>query len=256
MGGFHPSRGVGQAEEGEHGGAFFLTIRSRGVDGNMETAVGEGEMVGKGTVRAEGNFLAVDGDLRPGDGTTINDQFCVHMYGKSAVSPAGAGAKAGGDAAGAQLEEAAAKRLGDFEGADADPPDQIAAEIIEDAIGHARGNEATERVGEGERVSLPLEPGQGFGQRLSRFYLRLDEIEQLAEGVVEGDSDEFHLLIGGRVVPRRQGFPGEGQLMEGAVPAVVAQFRLEAGPRAVHREIPFRGNPEKYESGGSFPDPK
>ena len=42
---------------------------------------------------------------------------------------------------------------------------------------------------------------------------------------MEGDGDEFHFLVGGRVVPRGQDFPGKGKLMEGEIEEKVQVIR-------------------------------
>jgi hypothetical protein len=207
----------------------------------VETAVGEGEVVGEGAVRAEMDFPAIDGDFGTGNGSAVEDELGVDVHGEGAVLASGDGTEAGGETAGAELEEAAAEGFGDLEGADAEAADEIAAEVFEDAIGEAGGDDAAEGVGEREGVAVPLEAGEGLGEPFAGAHLVLDQVEELAEGVVEGDGDEFDFPVGGGVVAGGEHLVGHGELMERAVVPIVAELGLEEGGGAVNGEVPLLG---------------
>ena len=80
-----PRGGVGQPEEGKENGALLQAVRSTGGDGNMETAIREGEVVGKGAVGTKMDLPPVHRELGSRHRAPVDDELGVHMHGKGPV---------------------------------------------------------------------------------------------------------------------------------------------------------------------------
>ena len=80
---------------------------------------------------------------------------------------------------------------------------------------------------------------EGTGEGFSWMNLSREEIEELAEGVVKRNGDELDLGVGGGVISRGKHFVGNGEGIEGAIVAVVAEFGLKGGGGAMHGEVPL-----------------
>lgn len=141
-GGIDSWGGGAEAKKGEKGGALFGPIGGGGLDGDMELSIGEDEVVGEGSVGTKADGASIDGDVRAGGGSSIEDEFGVDVHGESTFVAEGAGGQTGGSATGGEFFEAATKRLGNFQGADAGTEDEVTSEIVENTIGHTCGDNA------------------------------------------------------------------------------------------------------------------